>query len=291
MDADSIPEPLVPLALWPCAQTTAQWQRAGRYAPGSARHPGKMLPELARRIVSEFSRPGDLVVDPMCGIGTTLVEGAALGRRCVGVELEARWAALARLNITTVLGRPSRAGAEVRVGDARVLPDVLTDIAGRVDLVAMSPPYACEVGNVVQRERSPGSTGLCDRDGLNYSTTRDNLGHARGARYVAEMTKVYEGCFAVLRPGGHLVVVTKNMRRDGRLVDLAAVTAGIACEVGFSYTQHVVSLLAGIRDGHLVGRPSFWQRLQVGKARERGEPLHVVCHEDVLVFSAPGEAR
>src|ERR1700678_2571864 len=44
------PAPSVgPLAIWPVAQTTAQWQRAGRYLPACTAHPGKMLPELARR--------------------------------------------------------------------------------------------------------------------------------------------------------------------------------------------------------------------------------------------------
>jgi len=71
---------LVPLAVWPCAQTSAQYQRAGRYLPASSRHPGKMLPELARRLVAEYCPTGGLVADPMCGIGTTLVEAAALGR-------------------------------------------------------------------------------------------------------------------------------------------------------------------------------------------------------------------
>ena len=50
----------VPLAVWPVAQTTAQWQRAGRYLPDCARHPGKMLPELARRIIAEYCEPGGL---------------------------------------------------------------------------------------------------------------------------------------------------------------------------------------------------------------------------------------
>lgn len=81
----------VPLAVWPCAQTSAQFQRTGRYLPASSRHPGKMLPELARQLIAEYCPPKGLVVDPMCGIGTTLVEAAALGRRAVGVELEPRW--------------------------------------------------------------------------------------------------------------------------------------------------------------------------------------------------------
>ncbi|MGH9104452.1 MAG: DNA methyltransferase [Acidimicrobiales bacterium] len=69
----------VPLAIWPVAQTTAQWQRAGRYLPAVTAHPGKMLPELARCIVTEYSSPGALVVDPLAGIGTTIVEAALLG--------------------------------------------------------------------------------------------------------------------------------------------------------------------------------------------------------------------
>ena len=92
----------LPLAVWPCAQRTSQWQRYKRYLPESNRHPGKMLPALARRAIESYSEPGDLVVDPMCGIGTTLVEASDLGRRAVGVELEPRWAKLASANLDHV---------------------------------------------------------------------------------------------------------------------------------------------------------------------------------------------
>ena len=52
----------LPLAVWPCAQTSSQYQRAGRYLPASTAHPAKMLPQLARRIVTEYSPPGGLVL-------------------------------------------------------------------------------------------------------------------------------------------------------------------------------------------------------------------------------------
>src|SRR5580700_4120979 len=110
--------PTVPLAIWPVAQITAQWQRAGRYLPDCTRHPGKMLPELARRIVTEYSDPGALVVDPLAGIGTTVAEAALLDRRAVGVELEDRWVALAGANLDHMLASKQRRRAEVRHGDA-----------------------------------------------------------------------------------------------------------------------------------------------------------------------------
>jgi modification methylase len=280
----------VPLAVWPCAQTSPQSQRAGRYLPASTAHPAKMLPELARRIVAEYSAPGGLVVDPLCGIGTTLVEAAALGRRAVGVELEARWAELARANLGFALPDEQARRGDVRLGDARHLAGVLADLLGTVDLVATSPPYGGDAGMIDKRAWLAGRT-LCRRDTLNYSTERANLGDARGDRYLAELADVYAGCFAVLRPGGLLVTVTKNLRRRGRVFDLATITVELATRAGFQYLQHVMALLAAVHDGQLHARPSFWQLTQTRKARARGEPCHLVVHEDVSVFVRPTVSR
>ena len=41
---------------------------------------------LMRAIVRDYSRPGDLVVDPFCGSGTTALACAMEGRRCVTSE-------------------------------------------------------------------------------------------------------------------------------------------------------------------------------------------------------------
>ncbi len=276
----------VPLNIWPCAQTSAQWQRQGRYVKESFEHPGKMLPDLARRIIETYSSPGDLVVDPMCGIGTTMVEGAALGRRCIGVELESRWAAVAAANIDHVLDDRQAVRAEVRVGDATELPLVLGDLSGMVNLIATSPPYACEVGRVDKDAWARGDV-LCDPASLNYSTDRSNLGHLRHEEYRIAMLAVYQACFDVLRPGGFLVTVTKNMRQKGRLVDLAGTTSVLARQVGFGYLQHNVALLAGLRGDRLAARPSFWQQSHLRKSCAVDRRYHLVVHEDALVFVKP----
>ena len=283
------PDDPVPLALWPVAQQTAQYQRAGRYDPRSVSHPGKMLPALATRIVAEYSKPGHLVCDPLCGIGTTVVEAAALGRQAVGLELEPRWARLARANLKVALDAEHRRLAEVRQGDATRLPGRLADLIGRVDLVCTSPPYACDAG-VIDKPGWVSGRRLCPPDSLNYSTDPSNLGHARGERYAVAMAAIYVGCFELLRPGGLAVVVTKNTRRGGRLLDLVALTVELGRQAGFTYLGHVIALHAAIRDGALVGRPSYWQLSAVRAARARREPLHLVCHEDVVVLRKGGDA-
>jgi len=88
-----------PLSVWATAQRDARAQRWGRYLPESMAHPGKMLPAIAATAITRYTAPGDLVADPMCGIGTTLAEAVYLGRDGLGVEFEGRWARIAAANI------------------------------------------------------------------------------------------------------------------------------------------------------------------------------------------------
>jgi site-specific DNA-methyltransferase (adenine-specific) len=57
--------------------------------------------EVVERIIRVASNPGDLVVDPMCGTGTTLAVAKRLGRRYLGVELCEATADLARRRVVT----------------------------------------------------------------------------------------------------------------------------------------------------------------------------------------------
>jgi hypothetical protein len=128
---------------------------------------------------------------------------------------------------------------------------------------------------------------LCPKDTLNYSRDPANLGRARGAGWRQGIEQVLAGCGQLLRPGGLLVTVTKNTRRAGRLNDLATLTIQLADHAGLVYLQHLIALHAAVRDAGLVARPSFWQLTQTRRARARGEPAHLVVHEDVLVFARP----
>ena len=56
-------------------------------------HPCQMPEALLERIIRVASNPGDLVLDPFAGSGTTLVAAKRLGRRYLGIELSPEYAA------------------------------------------------------------------------------------------------------------------------------------------------------------------------------------------------------
>src|SRR5579863_4743253 len=54
---------------------------------GFYKYPARFSPGFARAAIKTFTRPGQLVLDPHVGGGTTLVEARALGRKAVGVDI------------------------------------------------------------------------------------------------------------------------------------------------------------------------------------------------------------
>lgn len=51
------------------------------------RYPARFSPTFVRAAIEAFSKPGDLVLDPFMGGGTSLVEALALGRHAVGADI------------------------------------------------------------------------------------------------------------------------------------------------------------------------------------------------------------
>ncbi|MGI5352985.1 TRM11 family SAM-dependent methyltransferase [Streptomyces sp. CA-250714] len=278
-----------PLSVWwDTAPTSAPAQRKARhYVPGSNAHPAKMLPALAAHAIATYTNPGDLVLDPMCGIGTTLVEAQHLGRQAIGIEYEPRWAHLAALNAASAQRQGATASGEVICGDAlqmsRLIP---SEHHGRVAMVLTSPPYGPSAHGRVRASRESGKPGVTK---WNYSYSEDptNLAHSSTDQLLAAFTRILHECCGILRPGGTVVVIVRPWREHGELIDLPAAVLHAGKKAGLNPAEHNIALLAGLRDGQLILRPSFFQMKNTRDARRRGVPLHLIAHEDVLVFRKP----
>jgi adenine-specific DNA-methyltransferase len=103
-------------------QPTTLWdypsQHYGDKEQGSSKYIGATPSYIIWNVIQRYTKPGDLVVDPMCGSGTTLDVANDTGRAARGFDLN-----------------PTR--PEITKADARKLPLEKNS----VDLVFVDPPY------------------------------------------------------------------------------------------------------------------------------------------------------
>ncbi len=74
--------------VWPLPTPAAREKVHGR-------HPTQKPLALLQRVVAASTTPGDLVLDPFCGSGTTGVAAVSQGCRFLGVEMDPQYVALA----------------------------------------------------------------------------------------------------------------------------------------------------------------------------------------------------
>lgn len=89
---------------------------------GRKAHATQKPESLLHRVITSSSNPGDLVLDPFSGTGTTAAVAKRLGRRYVGVELEEPYVALSRERLEAVV--PVEQEALLETPSRRTLPRV-----------------------------------------------------------------------------------------------------------------------------------------------------------------------
>jgi len=67
------------------------------------KHPTQKPIELLRRIIAASSKPGDVILDPFNGSGTTGVAALSLGRKYIGIEKENDYLALSKKRMNDIL--------------------------------------------------------------------------------------------------------------------------------------------------------------------------------------------
>jgi modification methylase len=90
---------------WTLALCTGEERLKG--GNGKKLHPTQKPEALLARVILAASRPDDLVLDPFSGTGTTGAVAKRLGRRFIGVERDAAYAAAAQKRIAAVEPMPA----------------------------------------------------------------------------------------------------------------------------------------------------------------------------------------
>lgn len=80
---------------------------------GDGRHPAPFPIELPLRCLLSVSNPGDIVIDPYCGSGTTLVAAKKLGLQYVGIDLSENYLKIAQSRLDNYTDETDRMEDEI----------------------------------------------------------------------------------------------------------------------------------------------------------------------------------
>jgi DNA modification methylase len=183
-------------------------------------HPAKFPETLAQEFIEFFTKRGGMVLDPMAGTGSTLVAALRSGRHSVGIELNPRYAAIARDVVASEREALEEAAEELRA-------EVFTADACRAaelnlplcDYVLTSPPYWDMLharGAGTQKKRKEEALDMF------YSDDPDDLGNIHEYEsFLERLTGIYAGLKPLLRQGAYLTIIVKNVKKGGKLHPLA----------------------------------------------------------------------
>jgi len=127
---------------------------------GAKAHPTQKPEALLHRVLLASTRPGDVVLDPFFGTGTTGAAARRLGRRYVGIEREADYVELARERIARV--QPVAPEDLQVTGSRRAEPRVPFGQILEAGLLRPGDVLYCPRGERAARVRADGSLALGD---------------------------------------------------------------------------------------------------------------------------------
>jgi DNA modification methylase len=188
---------------------------------GLLRHPAKFPETMAREFVEFFTKQGQAVLDPMAGTGSTLVAALRAGRNSYGIELNPKYAGIARQVVEEerlALGAPA-AGlkAEIITGDAARAAEFNLPA---IDYVLTSPPYWDMLharGAATQKKRREAP----ELD-VFYSDDPNDLGNLHDYEaFLGRLVAIYAGLKPLLRERTYLTVIVKNVKKGGKIYPLA----------------------------------------------------------------------
>ena len=156
-----------------------------------------------------------------------------------------------------------------------------------IDSVVFSPPYEGSIqpnpGLIEQKAKYYDKAGGRNRyreprANVNqpgyetgYSDSQENIGNLKSDSYLEAMLQVYQSCYRVLKPGGLMILVTKNFIRNKQVIRLDLDTRALCEQADFTF----------IEEHHRVlQNQSFWRTIY----HQKFPDVEQIDKENILVF-------
>ena len=171
--------------------------------------------------IKQFSKEGDNIFDPMSGTGSTQIAAMQNQRNAYGTELSNFFCDIANNRC-----RELKTNQELINKDSLKFNILNKDVRNihqsdfpQIDYIITSPPY-WDMLNMkgAENQAKRREKGLQ----LNYSNEKNDLGNIIDYnKFVQELTQIYFDLLKILKPGGFITIVVKNIKKQGNNYPLA----------------------------------------------------------------------
>jgi DNA modification methylase len=234
-------------------EETTVWSfpERGTWYTHRAIFPGNFAPQVARNVILRYSREGEVVLDPMVGGGTTLIEAKILKRRSIGRDINPRMVQLTLQNLNFSVEDAYE--PIVTPGDVRHLEGIETE---SIDLILTHPPYM----NAIPYSRDiPGDLS--------------RLGSL--IEFCDELEKGIREFYRVLKENAHCAILIGDLRKAQHFVPLSHWVLQKFLRNGFVLREDIIKVQHNCRS------TPRWK-----KAIQKYNFL-MIMHEHLFVFRKP----
>lgn len=173
-------------------------------------HPAPFSFQDVGRLIQFFTKKGQVVLDPFCGVASTLKACAILERNGYGIELVKKYFALSKERLKTEVPKDvlSKTTQKIILGDSRKVISKFED--NFFDFIVTSPPYwniLHKVDHKAKQERV--GNGL----DVKYSNDKRDMGNIKSYEdFLDKLSEFFNDCGRILKPQKYMCIIVSDLR-------------------------------------------------------------------------------
>ena len=177
-------------------------------------HPAPFSFQDVGRLIRFFTKAGQTVLDPFCGVASTLKAAALNNRNGVGIELVKKYCELGRKRLETEVEYSLFNKSKQTIINGDAFEEIENFPENHFDFIVTSPPYwniLNKVDHKVLQERI--TKGLDTK----YSNDKRDLGNIPNYHdFLSTLTLFLGKCSRILKPNKYLCIIVSDFRHKSK---------------------------------------------------------------------------
>ena len=177
-------------------------------------HPAPFSFQDVGRLINFFSKEHELVLDPFCGVASTLKACAVNNRRGIGIELNKKYVDLSLKRLETEVENNLFHEKDQKVIHGDSLEKISEFPDDNFDFIVTSPPYWGILNKIDHKAKQERIKNGLD---TNYSEDEKDLANIEEyLEFVKVLSRFFNDCSRILKPKKYICIIVSDFRDKSR---------------------------------------------------------------------------